>query len=152
MTMLSPHLSLAEMTRSQTALRFGLDNTPPDIVIARMRILAVELFERTRDLLGVPIQINSGFRCVTLNSRIGGATNSAHLTGDAMDIVPMGMDLLDAFDRIRFSALPFDQVIEECGSSGWIHLAQAREGRHPRHQALRATGGPGAWQYVIANP
>ena len=35
--MLSPHFSLREMTRSGTALRYGIDNTPTKEAIERLR-------------------------------------------------------------------------------------------------------------------
>jgi hypothetical protein len=150
MTRLSNHLTLEEMTRSQTALRLGIDNTPSPDVIARMTKLAEEFFEPVRTLLGVPLHVDSGFRCVTLNEKVGGASSSAHLRGDAIDFIPVGMDLQQAFDAIRRSPLPFDQLIIECGT--WIHLGQARSGAMPRRDQLVASGSPGHWSYVAGEP
>ena len=146
---LSDHLTLTEMTRSQTALRKGLDNTPPPDAMRRMEILAREVFEPVRALLGVPLQVNSGYRSAVLNRAVGGSKTSAHMTGDAVDIVPLGMEKLAAFDMIRRSPILFDQLIEECGPDGWIHIAQARAGAMPRRAVLRATGTPGHWRYTL---
>lgn len=138
------------MTRSQTALRLGIDNTAPPEVVARMTILAEDFFEPVRALLGVPLHVDSGFRCVTLNEKVGGASTSAHLRGDAVDFIPVGMDLREAFDTIRRSPLPFDQLIIECNT--WIHLGQARAGAMPRRDQLVASGSPGHWTYTPAEP
>ncbi len=150
---LSPNFSLEELTFSQAALRLGIDNTPSVEVIRNLEELAIELLEPTRDLLAVAagklilVHVDSGYRAPAVNSAIGGAVNSAHLEGRAADTVPIGMPLRAAFDAIRASALPFDQVILECNA--WIHLAIARAGSVARRQALLASGSPGAWHYDL---
>ncbi len=40
-----------------------------------------------RDFVGVPISLNSAYRTLEYNRKIGGATNSQHLLGKAADIV-----------------------------------------------------------------
>lgn len=147
MTDLSPNFTLEELTHSQTALRIGIDNTPGDAERANLIRLSFTLLEPIRTLLGVPIHVDSGYRSPDLNTRIGGALNSAHVEGRAADLVPIGMDLGKAFDLIRRSLLPLDQVITECDA--WIHVAIAAEGVTPRRQALAASGGPGAWKYSL---
>jgi hypothetical protein len=57
------------------------------------------------------------------------------------------MDLREAFDRLRSSDLPYDQIIFECNA--WLHLAIAKAREIPRRQALTATGGPGHWAYQV---
>ncbi len=142
---LSPHFTLAEMERSQTALRKGIANDANVVVIGQLTRLCTLILEPARDLLGVPITISSGYRSPQLNRSVGGAPDSAHLSGRAADIIPVGMPLAQAFDILRRSALPYDQVITECNA--WIHIAIAREGATPRRQMLAATGGPGHWKY-----
>lgn len=46
----------------------------------------LDALQQLRDLIGVPIHVNSGFRCPAWNKRVGGAKNSAHLRGIAADI------------------------------------------------------------------
>ena len=142
---LSEHFTVDAMTFSQTATRKGIDNTPSQPVIDCLTALCTTLLEPARALLGVPLRVDSGFRCEALNEAVGGAKTSAHLDGRAADCVPEGLDLQEAFDTLRASDLPYDQIIFEC--KAWIHLAIAREGENPRRQALTATGGPGAWHY-----
>jgi hypothetical protein len=142
---LSPHFTLEELTFSQTALRKGIDNTPAAGAVENLTTLCATLLEPARDLLGVPLHLDSGFRSPALNEAVGGAKTSAHMDGRAADCIPQGADLRQAFDRLRRSDLPYDQIIYEC--SAWIHLAIARKGETPRREALTATGGPGNWAY-----
>ena len=143
---LTDHFSLEELSHSDVAIRRGLDNVPNAGEVANLRRLAETLLEPVRELLGVGLKVNSGFRCPGLNQAVGGAVGSAHMDGRAADVVPVGMTVADAFYRIKRSGLPYDQLILECGS--WLHLAVAKVGADPRQQVLTATGGPGAWKYA----
>ena len=143
---LSEHFTLEEMERSNLALRKGIDNSAPPEVIPQLIRLCTTLLEPARSLLGVPFHTDSGYRCPILNTLVGStATHSAHLDGRAADVIPMGMDLRAAFDKIRASAIPFDQILIECGA--WLHLAVAKEGEKARLMAMTASGGPGHWVY-----
>ena len=148
---LSTHFSLEELTRSQSALRKGIDNTPGPSEIKNLSRLCIDLLEPIRGVLGVPMHIDSGFRCKEVNAAVGGAKTSAHIDGRAADIVPVGMDLHKAFDIIRNALyFPLDQVIIECDS--WIHVAIPKESIPARHQALiakrvKAGGGKMKWAY-----
>lgn len=142
---LSPNFTLEEMVLSQTALRKGFDNTPGAEQVENLERLCETLLEPVRWMLSAPLRVNSGFRSPALNEAVGGAHNSAHMDGRAADVVPISVNLRTAFDRIRATQLPYDQVIIECNA--WIHLAIARKGEAPRRQALVAVGGPGNWHY-----
>lgn len=144
---MSEHFPLESLTYSQTATRKGIDNTPPQQAIDSLNLLCSTLLEPARALLGVPFRVDSGYRCEALNEAVGGAKTSAHMDGRAADCIPEGMDLLDAFTRIRTSDLPYDQVIIECNA--WIHLAIVRDGETPRRMALTAAGSPGHWSYQV---
>ena len=79
---------------------------------------------------GVPIIINSGYRSPQLNRKIGGAPNSNHLTGCAVDIRVENMEqllryaviLLDYADE---SKQEFDELLIERNRYGaiWLHFA-----------------------------
>ena len=142
---LSPNFTLEEMTFSQIALRQGLDNTPSPLGTANLRVLANELLEPARALLGVPLHVDSGYRSAGVNAAVGGALGSAHMDGRAADCVPIGAPLEDCFDILKASNLPIDQILFECRA--WIHLAIAPVGSTPRRIAMTATGGPGNWNY-----
>lgn len=86
---LSPHFSLAELVRSDTATRLGIDNTPPPELLPRL-IMVAEMLERIRSTLNSPVIVTSGYRCEQLNAAIGGVTSSDHSRGHAADIVAPG--------------------------------------------------------------
>lgn len=142
---LSEHFTLGELTFSSTAVRLGYFNIPSEENVSNLKILCETLLEPARTLLDAPFHIDSGYRTPLLNSAIGGASNSAHMEGRAADVIPIGLSLQDAFDRLRKSALPFDQIIFE--TLQWIHLAIAPFGKPPRREALTARGVPGSWVY-----
>lgn len=150
MTQISEHFSLTELTFSSTAARLMIPNDPPDEAIEELERLCAVILEPTRALLDVPMHTDSGYRCPAVNAAVGGAADSAHLFGRAADEIPIGMDLRAAFDKIRGSAIPFDQLIIEAGI--WLHLATAPFGQAPRREALigiRTLGRDGKpkWRY-----
>lgn len=143
---LSVHFDYDELTFSEVALRLGIGNKPPSEAILSLQDLCETLLEPIRSLLNVPLHINSGYRSSPVNLAVGGAQNSAHLSGCAADFVPIGFPLKDAFDAVRLSKLPYDQCIFEC--QRWIHIAIPPEGAIIRREALTATGAPGHWAYT----
>ena len=143
---ITDHFTLEELTFSEKALRLGIPNVPPPDAVANLTRLATVLLEPLRDLLGVPIHINSGYRSFAINADVGGSSNSAHLGGCAADCVPIGLNMSIAFDKIQKSGLPFDQLIFECNA--WLHIAVVRDvSTAPRGDCLLASGGPGNWSY-----
>lgn len=116
---LSKHFTLDEFTFSQTAVRNGLDNTPSPAVIANLQNLCNNLLEPLRERVG-PIRITSGYRSSLVNSRVGGASNSQHLYGEAADIVVPGMSVYDVACLVR-DEFNYDQVIQEFGR--WTHVS-----------------------------
>ena len=83
---ISKHISYKEATRSVTAIRRGIENTPNDYQRTNMEAIAHNIFEPLREWVGGPIKINSFFRCEDLNKAIGGSTKSQHCQGRAIDI------------------------------------------------------------------
>lgn len=137
---LSPHFTLAEMTKSEYGIRHGIDNTPSEEVIERMKLLCNNTLERIRAYIagGHPIFINSGYRCPRINTGIGGAPTSQHLRGEAADIELPGMSHQAAISLIMVNEqIPFDQLIFEGGDVGWIHVSYNQN--HLRRQVLTAT-------------
>ena len=126
MTQLTDHFSLEEMTHSSTALRLQIDNRPPLQVVAALTRCAMGL-EHVRALLGAPMHIDSGFRSLALNKVVGGAWNSAHMTGFAADFTCPDFGSPKAIAQaIAASDIQFDQLICE---GTWVHISFAREMR-----------------------
>ena len=118
---LSAHFTLEEFTRSETALRKGLDNTPDAETIANLTELANGM-EQVRALLGHPIHINSAYRGPKVNAAVGGSKNSAHMRGYAADFTCAGYGDVSAICRaIMDSSIAYDQLIHEFGA--WVHIS-----------------------------
>lgn len=135
---LSEHFSLEEMTKSQTAVRKGIDNTPPPEVVQNLKELCENVLEKIRIHFGRPVVVNSGYRGPKLNRTIGGAKKSQHLAGQAADIEIPGVDNSVLFCWIRDNIV-FDQLILEfhkkgVPDSGWVHVSWNSKGN--RKQAI----------------
>lgn len=119
-TYLSPHWTLEELIFSSTAVRLGIDNTPPPAIVANLT-QACSLFEQVRALLGVPMHTDSGFRCWTLNAVVGGSKTSGHPLGWCLDfIAPWIATPLEIVKEIAASKIKFDQLIQE---GTWVHIS-----------------------------
>lgn len=128
MTYLSSHFTLDELTNSQTAARMGIDNTPDEPTIERLKQTCYGL-EEVRKLLGEkPILISSGYRSVALNAAVGGQPGSQHLLGQAVDFTcPTYGTPAQIISAIRASDIQYDQVILEFYNpekkTGWVHIS-----------------------------
>lgn len=139
MVTLSKNFTLQEYTKSQTALRQGIDNTPNDEHLAKAKSLFENLVQKVRDNFG-PTVINSGYRGPELNAAIGGASSSQHCKGEAVDIECPGVANYDVAKWIADN-LNFDQLILEFAEkgipdAGWVHVSYKDEGN--RKQSLTA--------------
>lgn len=127
---LSKNFTLSEMTKSQTASRKKIDNTPGPEEIANLQALVEKVLQPIRDHYGRPVTVSSGFRSVKLNKAIGGSKTSQHCTGNAADIEIAGVPNLELAKFIEDN-LEFDQLILECynskdPNSGWVHVSYVR--------------------------
>ena len=129
---LSEHFSLKEMTRSVTAARHHIDNTPDANAKENLRYLCKHVLEPLREEYGAPIIINSGFRCMAVNQLVGGVKNSQHLKGEAADIHLPSIAAGQQIFRILKQQRNFDQLIwERRGNTYWIHVScRCRRGRN----------------------
>ena len=135
-TNLTPNFSLWEMLRNETGKRNGLDNTPNMAQIDNL-IRLCELLEDVRVLWGCPVHVNSAFRSPSVNRMLNGRPESQHIYGLAADIVPGGIPLVEAFDRIAMSHIGFDTVCIERNAAGisWIHISIPPDAILPRRIA-----------------
>lgn len=116
---LSRHFRLSEFTRSATAIKYGIDNQPDVETVEALQSLCINVLEPLRERFGV-IRITSGYRCLRLNERVGGARTSQHLLGEAADIhVGSTETARKYFDFIRDN-LDFDQMLLEM-KAGRVH-------------------------------
>ena len=82
---LSYNFTLSELTRSQTAARMGIDNTPDEQQIENLQRVCSEILQPVRDHFGIPFAPSSGFRSVALCEAIGSSSKSQHAKGEAVD-------------------------------------------------------------------
>ena len=127
------YFTMQELTASATARRKGIDNTPDTRVKANLTALVANVLDPVRERYGKPIIVTSGYRSEKLNRAVGGAKNSQHVTGQAVDIRSVSDSRAEnrrLFDCIKDSGLVYDQLIDEYGYD-WVHVSY-REGQNRR--------------------
>ena len=140
---LTKNFSLEEMLRSDTAKRCGITNKPKaeeeTEVVENLKALCVEVLQPLRDFLGKPVVVSSGYRCRELNEKVGGVSNSQHLTGEAADIRVKDRRELIEIMRFIMDDTVFDQLIREKSATGeWVHVSYKRNGNN-RKQVFKLT-------------
>ena len=139
---LSKNLTLKEATKSNTATRRGIDNTPDQWAINNLQGVADNIFQPIRDHFGVPIGVSSGFRGKDLNKAIGGSKYSQHMIGEALDLdadIYGKVTNADIFNYVKDN-LEWDQMIWEFGDDeepNWVHISYKDDGPN-RKQIKRA--------------
>lgn len=131
--MLSEHFSLEELTRSATAQKLGIVNSPNDDELKNLQILCLQVLEPARRAAGnKPFHISSGYRCKELNRQVGGVPGSYHVMGRAADIVCYNSQRArKVADCLNMQPLTDLVLIEVSKSSMWIHVQWST---HPRHK------------------
>jgi len=152
--MISKHISMKEATKSITALRLGIDNTPNADAINNMKVLAEKVFEPLREWVGGPIKINSMYRSPALNEAIGGSSKSQHCCkggASAIDIDDVYGHKTNA-EMFHFlkDELSFDQMIWEFGNEDnpdWVHISYVSQEKN-RNRILKAVRDDGKTKYI----
>lgn len=130
---LSKNFTLSEFTKSQTALRLGIDNTPEGEHLEAAKALFENVVQPVRDNFG-PTTLNSGYRGFSLNSAVGGSPTSQHCKGEAVDLEVPGVPNAEVAQWIHDN-LEFDQLILEfytpgIPDSGWVHVSYRADGQN----------------------
>lgn len=120
MIKLSPHFTLDELCRSDTAARHGIVNEPGFVERANLAFLTVHILEPARVQLGAPISVTSGYRCPALNAAVGGVKNSRHMEGLAADLQCKDMKTL--FSILAKNKYVDTVLFERSGGKQWIHV------------------------------
>jgi zinc D-Ala-D-Ala carboxypeptidase len=137
MMMASPHFSMDELTFSETAERFGIDNNPKssESHLKNLQLLANGLEQVRATLDNNPIIISSGYRCLELNRLLRSKDTSKHTLGLAADFTCRKYgSIKEAMEAIVNSSIEFDQLILEFNR--WIHISFAAVDDTARRQAL----------------
>lgn len=128
------YFTIEELCRSDKARQMGINNTPTDDIIDSLSDLVENVLDPAREMLGRPVTVNSGYRCPALNKVVGGAPNSQHAKGEAVDITIGSWEGNKRLFEIIRDNLPFDQLIDEHNFS-WVHVSY-RQGSN-RKQILK---------------
>jgi hypothetical protein len=130
---LSENFSLVEFTKSGTATKLGIDNTPKGEHLENLQHVVQKICQPVRDFFGKPVTVNSGYRSPELNKAVGGSATSQHCNGEAVDIEIQGIPNKVLADWITENC-EYDQVIlefynpAEGANSGWVHASLKKDG------------------------
>ena len=146
---LSKNFNLLELTKSQTAERKGIDNTPSPTHQDNLKSLCTSILQPVRDHFNRVVSVSSGYRSEALCLAIGSKTTSQHAKGQAADFEIFGISNKELADYINEN-LDYDQLIleywkEEDPNSGWVHCSYTSEGN--RKQYLKAYKENGSTKY-----
>ena len=147
---LTTNFTLSEMTKSETALRFGMANDPSETEIGNLKTLCENVLQPVRDHYGKGVKVNSGFRHPLVNAKVGGSTTSDHCKGMAADIEIPGVangQLAEWIqDNLEFTQLILEFYTPGVPDSGWVHVSYNPE--NLKKQVLTATRENGKTVYL----
>jgi len=131
---LTENFTLEELTQTSTMM----PNRPNDVQLDALKQLAINVLQPLRDLYGQPIEVNSGFRSVSVNISVGGVNTSQHCKGEAADL--SCDDNAGLFNLVR-NNLEFDQLIWEGGNDiapAWVHVSYKSSGNRKNVLKMRS--------------
>lgn len=148
---ISNYTTIEQATKSETAIRKGIDNTPNQEQLEAMRLLCEKVYDPLCKTIGRALPYTSFFRSVKLNKAIGGSSTSQHCKGEAIDIDCDGtaIDNKTIFELIK-AEFEYDQLINEFpdakGNPAWVHVSFSKNGN--RGIVLKAIKENGKTKYV----
>ena len=146
---LSENFSLLELTKSQTAERKGIDNTPSTEHQENLKSLCTNVLQPVRAHFEQVVSVSSGYRSPALCTAIGSKITSQHAKGEAADFEIFGVSNRELADWIHYNT-NYDQLIleywnESDPNSGWVHCSYSESNN--RRQYLRAYKENGKTKY-----
>ena len=118
------YFTIDELCASDTAKKYGIDNTPNPTIITRLQRL-INFLNPIREAWGSAIKVTSGYRCEKLNCLVGGSKTSSHTIGYGVDLIPLNgkMSEFKKFIVDYMKNKMFDQcIIEKSGKTEWVHI------------------------------
>ena len=146
---LTKNFSLLELTKSQTAERKGIDNTPSTEHQENLKKLCENVLQPIRDHFSCVVSVSSGYRSPVLCAAIGSKSTSQHARGEAAEFEIFGVSNKELADWIHYNT-NYDQLIleywnESDPNSGWVHCSYSESNN--RRQYLRAYKENGKTKY-----
>jgi hypothetical protein len=150
MMQLTTNFSLHELTKSETALRMGFDNTPGPVETEYLKLLAENVLQPIRDHFQKGVKVNSAYRSPESNAAVKGSRTSDHCKGMAADIEIPGVANADLaqwiMDNLDYTQLILEFYTPGIPDSGWVHVSYDPE--NLKKQELTAMKVAGKTQYV----
>ena len=147
---LSANFTLKELTKSDTATRLGLDNTPDEQALENLKTLCEMVLQPVRDHFGKSVTVNSGYRSPESNAAVGGSKTSDHCKGQAADIEIVGVANADLaqwiMDNLEYTQLILEFYTPGIPDSGWVHVSY--DPNNLKKQELTATKVAGKTTYL----
>lgn len=112
------YFQINELIGSKVAEEKGIFNLPLDEKVIDNLNYSCSRMDEIREQYGKPIYVNSWYRCKELNAEVGGAENSKHLTGLAVDI-RYNKDLLE---HLKQNPQYDKLILEKVGKTKWLHI------------------------------
>jgi len=147
---LTANFTLAEMVKSDTALRHDMDNTPGETEIENLKRLCEKVLQPVREHFKTGVKVNSGFRHPEVNAKVGGSKTSDHCKGQAADIEIPGIPNADLakwiLDNLTYTQLILEFYTPGVPDSGWVHVSY--DPANLKKQNLTATKKDGKTVYL----
>ena len=147
---LSANFTVKELTKSDTATRLGLDNTPDDEALENLKTLCEMVLQPVRDYFGKSVTVNSAYRSPESNDAVNGSKSSDHCKGMAADIEIVGVANADLaqwiMDNLDYTQLILEFYTPGIPDSGWVHVSY--DPANLKKQELTATKVAGKTQYL----
>jgi hypothetical protein len=147
---LSANFSLKELTKSDTATRLGIDNTPNQETIDNLKMLCEKVLQPVREHFGKSVTVNSGYRSPESNAAVGGSKTSDHCKGQAADIEIAGVPNAELaqwiMNNLDYTQLILEFYTQGIPDSGWVHVSY--DPKNLKKQELTAVKVAGKTQYL----
>lgn len=123
---LSEHFTFDELTNTGHSELLDSNRESAKGYVKQLKYTAGAL-EEVRAVLGVALQVTSGFRSSKLNKAVGGSATSKHTHGLCADFKPIGsMTVKEAFAKLTANKDKLTSVrkviVEGVRGKEWIHL------------------------------
>ena len=146
---LTTNFSLNELTKSQTAERKGIDNTPSTEHQENLKKLCENVLQPVRDHFEQVVSVSSGYRSPELCTAIGSKITIQHARGEAADFEIFDVSNKELADWVHYNT-NYDQLIleywkEADPNAGWVHCSYSES--NTRRQYLRAYKENGKTKY-----
>lgn len=106
------YFTVSELCYSDVARKNGIINTPGIKEMHNLEKITIPHMNIIREFLDCPIVVNSGFRCQELNRKVKGVYNSKHLEGLALDGTPIGISVIEAWEKLKNSK--YASLLDQC--------------------------------------